>query len=188
MTDRGSPSAETRAFRVRLLGLTRSVITLWALAGGFLLVGIVLLTAYSAGMNILFHQPVPGDFEIVEVGVAVAVSTFLPYCQLTYSNVTVDVFTMWAGPKLITGLSLLASIVAMFFAALLLWRMSAGMIDYREYQEYTAINGFPLWMAFPPFLISLLLLFIASLVTASEAISDMRSPAQGGDGVQSPAA
>ena len=34
--------------------------------------------------------------------------------------------------------------------------------------EYTAIIGIPLWTAFPPILLSLLLLAFAALVTAAE--------------------
>lgn len=170
------PSAADGSSRwVRLIGLTRSAIRLWTLLGGLLLVVLVLVTAYSATMNLLFNAPFPGDFELVEMGVAIAVSTFLPYCQLTYANVTVDIFTAWAGPRLIAALSLLASLIAVLFAILLLWRMYYGMRDYMAYQEYTAVLGIPLWYAFPPFLISLALLAIAGLITMGESLASLRS-------------
>lgn len=175
MTGRAPSSSEAADLWVRLERLARSIIRLWALAGGALLAGIVLLTAYSAASNILLSAPVPGDFEIVEVGVAIAAFTFLPYCQLTRANVTVDFFTAWAGPRTEALLGSLASVVALLFAALLLWRMSEGMIDYRRYQEYTAITGFPLWMAFPPILVSLFLLVLAALITAGESMAALRS-------------
>lgn len=175
MTGRASSGPEAADLGGRLEALTRLVIRWWALAGGALLVGIVLLTAYSAAMNILLSAPVAGDFEIVEVGVAIAAFTFLPYCQLTRANVTVDFFTAWAGPRTEALLGALASVVALLFAALLLWRMSEGMIDYRRYQEYTAITGFPLWMAFPPILVSLFLLVLASLITTRESMAALRS-------------
>lgn len=175
MTD-GSPSpAEGASFRVRLERLTRTVILGWALLGGALLVGIVLLTAYSAAANLLVRQPVPGDFELVEMGVAIAVSCFLPYCQLTYANVTVDIFTTRAGPRMQAAMSLVASLVAFFFAALLFWRMWEGFLDYRQYQEYTAIIGIPLWAAFPPFLASIFLLAVAAVLTSVEQVSALRT-------------
>ena len=160
--------------RARLVRCARAAIRLWALAGGALLVAIVLLTAYSAGANLLLHRPVPGDFELVEMGIAVAVACFLPYCQLTNANVTVDIFTARAGPRLLAALALLASLTALLFAALLLWRMGFGFLDYRAYQEFTPIIGIPLWAVFPPFLVSLGLLLVASLLTAAEQVAALR--------------
>jgi TRAP-type C4-dicarboxylate transport system permease small subunit len=153
------------------MGLTRSFIRLWAYGfGGCLLVGIVFMTAYSAASNFLFDKPIAGDFEIVQFGVAIAAFAFLPLCQLTRANVVVDSFTLWAGPRLRGAMDLLASLVAIAFSVMLLWRMSIGMHDYYIHQEYTAIIGIPLWWAFPFMLFSLLLLLIAALLTAAEAI------------------
>lgn len=160
--------------RISFISLIRSLIRVWALLGGLLLIGIVLMTAYSATSNLLFNSPIAGDFEIVEMGVALAVFAFLPFCQLTKANVSVDIFTMRAGPRVRVLMSLLASLVAILFAILLLWRMSIGMSDYREYEEYTAILGVPIWMAFPPILFSLFLLALASLITAAESIGVLR--------------
>jgi len=151
-----------------LVNYTRQLIRLWALLGGFILIGIILMTAYSATSNLLLNAPVAGDFEIVEMGVALAVFCFLPFCQLERANVSVDIFTMNAGPKSEVLMSILASTIAVLFASLLLWRMSLGMTDYREYEEYTAILSIPIWIAFPPILFSLFLLILASLITTAE--------------------
>lgn len=156
--------------RISVINLIRSFIRVWALLGGVLLIGIVLMTAYSATTNLLFNAPIAGDFEIVEMGVSLAIFAFLPFCQLTKANVSVDIFTMRAGPRLRVVMALFASLIAILFAILLFWRMSVGMLDYREYEEYTAILGIPLWMAFPPILFSLFLLALASLITAAESI------------------
>ena len=175
MTDTRPSSAEGNTARAGLDRLARSTIRLWALLGGMLLAVLVLVTAYSATMNLLFRAPFPGDFEVVEMGVAVAISAFLPYCQLTYANVTVDIFTAWAGPRLIAAMSVLASLVAIAIAILLLWRMYFGMRSYIDYQEYTAVLGIPLWFAFPPFLFSLVLLIVAALISLGESISSLRT-------------
>nr|WP_258571068.1 TRAP transporter small permease [Flavimaribacter sediminis] len=113
-------------------------------------------------------KPFPGDFEMTEVGVAIAAFSFLPYCQLTYSNVTADIFTSRASPRTIAFLTAIASIVALLFSLLLCWRMFDGMLDQKEYGYTTAILQFPHWMAFIPFLISLALLAIAALITFGE--------------------
>ncbi|MDH3712483.1 MAG: TRAP transporter small permease [Gammaproteobacteria bacterium] len=147
---------------------------MWALLGGLLLSGIVLLTVASATGNLLFDKPFAGDFEMVEVGVAVAVFLFLPYCQISGANVTADIFTSWVGPRGQAVLEMLASLVALAFAAILLWRMSAGLMDYYEHDEITSIIGFPLWTAFIPILMSLALLVVAALVTSADALQRVR--------------
>lgn len=153
----------------------RKFIEIWALGGGMLLLAIVLLNAASLVGNIFFNQPVPGDFEIVEMGVAVAVFAFLPYCQITGANVSADIFTSWVGPRTISVLSAIASVVAFAFAILLVWRMYLGLIDYREYREVTTIYQIPIWIAFVPILLSLLLLCLACILTCIDAFR--RKPA-----------
>jgi hypothetical protein len=54
--------------------------------------------------------------------------------------------------------------------------MTAGMLDYRRYQETTAILEIPQWCAFPPILVSLALLAAAAAVNLREAGRDLRRP------------
>lgn len=167
--------------RIGFINFICRLIRFWALLGGFQLIGIVLMTAYSATSNLLIRSPLAGDFEIVEMGAAIAVFAFLPYCQLTNANVSVDIFTMRAGPRAVGFMTFLSSLIAILFSAFLLWRMSVGMVDYLEYDEFTAILGIPLWVAFPPILFSIFLLALASLITAAESIGMLR---QGDDGLR----
>ncbi|MDA1100751.1 MAG: TRAP transporter small permease [Proteobacteria bacterium] len=164
-------SAGARAGR---FGLARRVITGWALLGGVLLVVIALMNTWSVVSLTLLNFPVPGDFELVEIGVAVAAFSFLPYCQLTGANVTADIFTSGASPVWVAVFTLLAALAAMFFSVLLIWRMSDGMFSYIEYQEVTTILNIPRWLAFPPILISLALLVMAAAITLTEAVRDVR--------------
>jgi TRAP-type C4-dicarboxylate transport system permease small subunit len=150
-------------------GLARSVITGWALLGGIVLLALVVMNVISVLGSALLGTPFPGDFEMTEVGVAVAAFAFLPYCQLTGANVTADIFTSGAGPRWIALLALVASVVALGFSLLLLWRMSNGMLDQKAYGYTTTILQFPHWLAFIPILISLALLAIASLITLVDA-------------------
>jgi TRAP-type C4-dicarboxylate transport system permease small subunit len=99
----------------------------------------------------------------------VAVFAFLPYCQITGANVTADIFTAAAPARTVAVLRLAASIIAFGFSALLVWRMSAGMLDQRQYGYTTAILQFPHWIAFIPILGSLVLLAIAATITAADA-------------------
>ena len=155
-----------------IIRLARRVIEYWALGGGVVLLAIAVMSTWSAASGFLFGKPLPGDFEMVEILVAVAAFAFLPYCQLTDANVTADIFTARAGRRTVAVLGLVASLVALGFALLLLWRMYAGLLDYRQYVETTAILRFPIWMAYIPALVSLVLLAIASLITLGDAARD----------------
>jgi TRAP-type C4-dicarboxylate transport system permease small subunit len=161
--------------RARPFGPARRLIELWALAGGLLIFALVLMNAYSLAADILFRRPLPGDFEMVEVWVAVAAFAFLPYCQLTGANVTADIFTQHAGPRTVAGLALFSGLIALAFSLLLAWRMGLGLIDYQRQGETTTITGFPIWVAFVPIVMSLALLALASLISVIDALADVRT-------------
>ncbi len=149
-------------------------ITVWALLGGLMLIAVVLMNTYSVvGNN--FGASFPGDFEMTEMGVAIAAFAFLPYCQLTGANVAADIFTARASARWLALFRTLASTVAVAFAALLLWRMTAGMLDQREYGYTTAILQVPTWMAFVPILISLGFLVLAAVITLGESVAGLRA-------------
>lgn len=158
----------------RFDSLVRRIIEGWALLGGVLLVIIALMNTWSVTSLSILGYPVPGDFELVEMGVAVAAFSFLPFCQLTGANVTADIFTAKASPFTVAVFTLLAAVVAACFSALLLWRMFDGMLSYLRYEEVTTILNVPLWIVFPPILVSLALLVLAAAVTLHEAIVKMR--------------
>jgi hypothetical protein len=47
--------------------------------------------------------PIPGDYEIVEIGAAMAVAAFLPICQLRGGHVIVDLFFAKSGRRALAG-------------------------------------------------------------------------------------
>ncbi|MCH8105366.1 MAG: TRAP transporter small permease [Proteobacteria bacterium] len=161
------------------LDLLLALIKAWALLGGLLLLAVVLMTTYSTLAGFLISKPFPGDFELTQMGVAVAAFAFLPYCQLTFSNVSADIFTARASPATVRNLNRLGSLIAVLFSAFLIWRMYAGMLDYQIYREVTTILQIPLWYAFVPALFSLLLLLIASLITLRYPQGSINSPLTG---------
>lgn len=166
-------TTDAGAERAGRLRPARSLITAWALLGGCVLVGVALVNAYSILAGAIVNKPFPGDFELTEMGAAVAAFCFLPYCQLVGANVSADIFTMQARPRAVAVMSALAAFVAVVFAAVLLWRMSAGLLDYREYEQFTGILEIPIWWAFVPALVSLALLVLASIITLVEAFGEV---------------
>lgn len=145
-------------------GPVHRLIEWWALLGGAVLLGIALLTAWSTATGFIFGKPLPGDFELTQILVAVAVFSFLPYCQLTDANVTADLFTAGAGPRTVAALRLLAALLALGISVLLTWRTWAGMLDYRQFVETTAILKIPIWTAYVPAVASLVLLVLACAI------------------------
>jgi hypothetical protein len=100
-----------------------------AIAGGcLLLLGAALVTA-SVLRRWLTYTAIPGDFELVQMGLAVAVFAFLPLCQLRGTNIVVDSFTTRAPAWLQAGLDGLWALVYALVAGLVGWRMVAGTRD-----------------------------------------------------------
>ncbi len=163
-----------------LTQLGEKLISVWALVGGLILLSVVSLNIGSIiGGIVLIH--VPGDFELTQIGVAVAVFCFLPYCQLHRHNVTADIFTFWANNKTVLLLRIGGAVVALLFSILLLWRMTDGMLDQKKYAYTTAILQIPVWTAFIPILISLCLLAMASIMTIILELSSDRSSVTSND-------
>lgn len=167
-------SAAGRRRRTGAALIVERLVTWWALAGGVVLLAIVAMTVYSVVTGALFDAPFGGDFELVEMGVALAVFAFLPYAQLTGANVTADIFTMTASRATVAAFALVAAVIALGFGLMLLWRMGAGLVDYYTYEETTAILEIPHWIAFVPILVSLALLALAAFTSLVEAWRDAR--------------
>ncbi|MGG7568454.1 TRAP transporter small permease [Rhodovulum sp. DZ06] len=169
----GAPSRGPGA-RTGLPGLVARIAEGWALLGGLSLLAVVLINTASVTGAAVLNEPVPGDFELTEMGICIAAFMFLPYCQMTGANVTADIFTQNAGRRWLAVFAAAASTVAALFGALMLWRMYAGMLDQLEYGYVTTILEIPHGWAFVPILASLALLTLCALTTLSEAIRDMR--------------
>ena len=70
------------------------IVTYLAICGGIVLVVIVLINFISIAGRTMFGKPLTGDFELVEMGCAIAMFSFLPLCQFKNGNVIVDFFTI----------------------------------------------------------------------------------------------
>lgn len=121
-----------------------------AIAGGTVLMAVVIMSCVSIigrGIGKLGFAmgPIPGDTELVEIGIGFAVFAFLPWCQLRRGHATVDLFHKFFGSIFNKTIDL-ASDGLMFVAAVLIaWRLALGMIDKRSYSETTWILEIPVW-------------------------------------------
>lgn len=119
-----APAAEARVGRV-LEKLARYL----AYAGGLVLVAIAVITVLSiTGRALIFAGlgPIKGDFELVEMGCAIAVFFFLPWCQLKRGHVTVDIFVDRLPRRGHAGFGLIGDLCVLVAASLIAWRLYLG--------------------------------------------------------------
>ena len=148
-----------KAMSKQLEKLIHSVTKALAVVAGGVLVALALLTVISIGGRSLIWAglaPIPGDFELVEIGTAVAVFGFLPYCHLHRGHVTVDVIVNQLPTSLFNLLTIVGDLAVALVTYVVAWRLWLGLQDKLAYGESTMILGAPLWVGY-------LLCFIAAL-------------------------
>ncbi len=163
------------------------------LSGVFLLIAIVITTlsilgregaglwAWAAlyfgldpsllGLNKL--SAIPGDYEMVEVFIGLAVFGFLPYCQLARGHVGVDLFVIPFGNRAMTLTQTLGDIVIAGLTLLLTSRHIIGSFDKYDSGETTFILAFPVWWGFAAAAVIMVLLSIVTLFTVVRDIRDL---------------
>lgn len=102
----------------------------------------------SAGLLATGIGPVPGDFELVEAGIAFAIFAFLPICQLRGGHATVDVFTSYLPHRANAALMAFWEVLLTLVILLITWRLFAGMLGKLGNGETTFILQFPIWWAY----------------------------------------
>jgi TRAP-type C4-dicarboxylate transport system permease small subunit len=130
-----------------IYGLSRAM----AWFGSFVLVLIAVMSVASIigrALSGLGLGPVPGDFELVEAGTALAVFCFLPWAHLKRGHAVVDM--LWASYPLSMRrvLDVMADALMLIVWVLLVWRMSVAMVEYRHNNEVSFILQMPVWWGY----------------------------------------
>lgn len=136
------------AHPVPVPGWLSALCRIFAGIGGLTLLAMMLMTVASVTLRGVIGRPISGDFELVEMGSAIAIFCFLPWCQISGGNVLVDFFTQKTGPRVNHLLEALGDLLYLLIAALLLWRMWYGAAEMREYGEQTMVLRLPIWTSF----------------------------------------
>jgi TRAP-type C4-dicarboxylate transport system permease small subunit len=158
-------------------GLSAAVerITRWlAIVGGGLLLVAIVLTLVSVIGRYGFSQPLPGDYEIVEIVCAIGVFLFFPYTHATNSNITAEFFTSGLSERSKRFLDVIHDIVFALVAALLTWRVGSGLADKYLNGETSVLIGIPLWWAYSFAVLSMALLTIVCLWRITMGIEALR--------------
>lgn len=165
-----------------------------AVAGGMVLVALALMTVASVlGRAMIFAGlgPISGDYELVEMGVAIAVFSFLPWCQLQRGHVTVDVLADRFPARLKLLLALVGNIALAAAAVLIAWRLGAGMEEKLPWRwaggfafeknwavEETYELGLPFWIGYALALIGAALFALTALYSVWRSVNEMAAGAE----------
>jgi TRAP-type C4-dicarboxylate transport system permease small subunit len=155
-----------------LFGLARG----FALLGGLVMIGLTLMTLVSIAGRALLSQPLQGDYELIQIGSAIAIASFLPLTQLRGGHVIVDFFTAKSRPAVRAGLDTFGALLVALAGAVIAWRMTDGALSLAAANDQTTILGFPTWIAVALMVPSFALLAAAGLYTAWRHAATGREP------------
>ena len=183
-------AAEARVGRV-LEQIARAL----AYFGGIVLVSFAIMTVLSTigrafvGLQIGLG-PIPGDFELVEAGTAVAVFCFLPWCQLNQGHVTVDIVADRLPARVNDTLILIGNALVLAVAFVIAWRLWMGFgeqvtwfsqsardmlgFGYKPFTyNSTYILGMPLWYSYSLSFVGAAFFALTSAFTVWRALNDL---------------
>jgi TRAP-type C4-dicarboxylate transport system permease small subunit len=119
-----------------------------ATIGGVVLVAIACVTVVSVIGRAFFSHPILGDVELVQLGCAVVVASFLPYTQFRHANIIVDFFTTNVSEKRQSQLDAFGTLLYTAVMALVSWRVAVGGVDIRASEETSMLMALPLWIPY----------------------------------------
>ena len=117
---------------------------LLAMLGGALAVCLALLVSTSITLRAFGLGGVRGDFEFVQMGVALIVFAFMPWSQARRGNVMVDSFTSRLPPRFQAALDALWEVVFAVMMALIAWRLGVGALDAAKSATTTMVLLLPI--------------------------------------------
>jgi TRAP-type C4-dicarboxylate transport system permease small subunit len=144
-----------------------------AAIGGLVLVSIACMTVVSVVGRAVFSHPILGDVELVQLGCAVVVASFLPYTQFRRANIIVDFFTSGATVRNQRLMDAFGTLLYTLVMALLCWRVAVGGIDIHAAHESSMLMNLPLWI---PYLLMVPGLALCVLIGVHQTAKLLRTP------------
>lgn len=118
-----------------------------ALTGGSIMLAAAAVVTASVVLRWLTSGGIPGDFDLLQFAMPLAVFAFLPLCQLRGGNIFVDSFTSRLPPRLVAALDGLWALVYAAAAGLIAWRMAVGAQDTIASGTGSMVLGLPVGWA-----------------------------------------
>ena len=155
------PGASLRGAR----GHVSTIASALALAGGTVMLAAAGLVTVSVLMRWSTSNSVPGDFEWVQLAVALAAFSFLPICQLKRGHIYVDTFTSRLPAWFNRGLDGLWDLVYAMFCGLIAWRLAIGALETIANKTTTMVLGLPIGWAMLAASVMSALVAVAAILT-----------------------
>lgn len=149
----------------------QSLARLTSLVGGTVLIALIVLTTLSIigrSLNKILHRDffdstltgmsqwlldlgvgeINGSYELLEAGVAFAIFSFLPICQLYGAHATVDVFTSFLSGRTNRWIAAFWEVVLASVILLIVNQLFGGMERFLRNGQTTLFLEFPVWWAY----------------------------------------
>lgn len=170
-------------------GFMNGLARFMAVVGGLVLTALILLICISVlgrAINTLLHSgpvvavlgdfantllatgvgPILGDFELVEAGVAFAIFSFIPFCQVTAGHATVDIFTSGLSVRVNRLIQMVVDIVFAAVLILIALQLYEGMLSKMQYRETTFLIQFPVWWSYAASLVAAIVAAVVGVYVA----------------------
>ncbi|MCF8149638.1 MAG: TRAP transporter small permease [Burkholderiaceae bacterium] len=143
-----------------------AVCRFFAICAGIMLILMALMSLTSIVGRSLLDKPILGDYELVQMMSAIAVTMSLPFCQMIRGHIIVDFFTTGMPKRVNKVFDIFASLVLALAAFVFSWRISLGMIGLYGNHDASMLLNLPTWWGYAPMVPSFFLLGCAALYTA----------------------
>ncbi|MGO2234493.1 TRAP transporter small permease [Marinomonas sp. UCMA 3892] len=134
-----------------------------AMTGGVIMLMVAAVTVASIIGRTTIGQSIEGDYEITEMGLAMAIFLFLPTCYIRRGHVIVDLFTANCKQSTLLTLEIISDIVFTIVSFTFAYRMSLSGIEAKEYLEQSMLLELPTWWTFIVGVISMTLCGLCGL-------------------------
>lgn len=131
-----------------------------------MLIAMALMSVYSIVGRSLLGKPVLGDYEMVQMMSAIAVSMALPFCQMMGGHIIVDFFTVKVPKRINATLDLMAALLLAVCSFAIAWMVVGATLQFMKNHDATMLLNLPTWWGYAPMGPSFFLLGCAALYTA----------------------
>jgi len=119
-----------------------------AIAGGLILLVVMLLVSTTVFFRYVLNQPILGDQELVEMGMPLVVMAAMPWAALKGAHIRVDVLDRAIGERGRFWGDVFARTVSCVVLLLLVQKTSAKALDAHKYNDVTNMIEIPVWITY----------------------------------------
>jgi TRAP-type C4-dicarboxylate transport system permease small subunit len=109
------------------------------------LVVMMFFTVLNVVMRAFFNSPIPGDVELIEVGMVCVGFLSLAWCAIRGMHISVDLVVSFLPRRIQAGFDSFSYVIGLGIFMLLAWRSFLEGIANREMHNLSATLGFPIF-------------------------------------------